>query len=106
MHVCQRVLHRSLEAEPLVDRGGLWRAPIRHEGEGLKVVGVTLHGVRKIAKGGRILELYLIAILQESTGIIAALDGVIRKWIVHPLADFMRQRGNILRKGTGIVDER
>src|ERR1700676_2640988 len=91
--------HVVLERIPAVNRGGLGRSEVANEYERLQVIGESPKRVRESAVIGVVFQ--RVADFHEP--VVGAVDEIVGKRVVHPLADFVRESGDVLREGARAI---
>src|SRR6266849_9254621 len=84
-----------LESKPAVNRGSLRVSEVANEHQRLQVIGESAERVRESSEVG--VAFQRVAVFHEA--VVRAVDEIVGKRVVHPLSDFVRESGDVLREG-------
>src|SRR6267154_3757042 len=76
--------------------GRSWRSKIANEHQRLQVIGEAVKSVRKSSVVRAIFQ----RIANFEHVVVRAVDFIVHKWVIHPLANLVRNSGDILRERT------
>src|SRR6267154_3601855 len=74
--------------------GRSWRSKIANEHQRLQVIGEAVKSVRKSSVVREIFQ----RIANFEHVVVRAMDIIVHKWVIHPLANLVRNGGDVLRE--------